>query len=232
MRRIAVGVLFIALACMTSGCTTALTEQQLLGLAEPATGPADVTGSLPKAPRVVKKPERAAPSDDSAELWARHYRRRTAAVSDQPAAAPRLTEPSFRVTAVQNANASPVSPGPAQGETLRPDALSTVREIGTRSEVAPGRTPAAALSFRYAPDALDLSDTDRQSLAEFAKRQSAKKMLVLTGLSAGQSPLETMLRAQERGRRLDALLRSLGEIEIKYDPGLARDVVRIEFDDV
>jgi hypothetical protein len=81
----------------------------------------------------------------------------------------------------------------------------------------------------YPTDAVELSEKDRRSLIGFVSRRGpADRITVVTGPSVGANPLEGLLRVQERGRRLGELLATHGSVEVKFEPDLPRDSVRID----
>jgi len=205
-------------------------------------GLADVTGSIP--PKEVSKSGSAATA--AARLRTNgHQPRQLSRAEEAPLpdvskpAARKLDEPLYRPPTSQTSSlAQQPSAGVAQGSSTSGDptnamALASAGTAPTRNvvlaSVQPVPSRSESISLSYPIDAVELSEKDRRSLIGFvSRRDPADRITVVTGPSIGTNPLEGLLRVQERGRRLGELLATHGPVEVKFEPDLPRDSVRID----
>jgi len=206
-------------------------------------GSADVTGSIP--PKETSKSPLAGNAGAAAKLrvGGREFPQQSGADAARlpdlsRSAARKLDEPLYRPTAPQTAQAQQPSAIVAQGGSSSGDpanamALASPGTVPTRNVVVASIQPvpsrSESISLSYPTDAVELSEKDRRSLIGFVSRRGpADRITVVTGPSIGANPLEGLLRVQERGRRLGELLATHGPVEVKFEPDLPRDSVRID----
>jgi len=204
-------------------------------------GSADVTGSIP--PKEVSKsgnaPAAVARMRASGAQPQQQSRAEETRLPEVPkTAARKLDEPLYRPPATQTSQAqqpsASVTPGStASGDPTNAMALASAGTAPTRNvvvaSVQPTPSQSESISLSYPTDAVELSEKDRRSLIGFVSRRGpADRITVVTGPSSGANPLEGLLRVQERGRRLGELLATRGPVEVKFEPDLPRDSVRID----
>jgi len=200
-------------------------------------GSADVTGSIP--PKETSKSPLAGNAGAAAKLRVsgREFPQQSGADAARlpdlsRTAARKLDEPLYRPTAPQTAQAQQPSAS-VVGDPANAMALASPGTVPTRNVVVASIQPvpsrSESISLSYPTDAVELSEKDRRSLIGFVSRRGpADRITVVTGPSIGANPLEGLLRVQERGRRLGELLATHGSVEVKFEPDLPRDSVRID----
>ena len=213
-------------------------------------GSADVTGSIPpketskETSKEISKSSSARGSRAAAakfrangqESHSPQQQRMTeeAPFPDQSSTAARkLDEPLYRPIAARASQAQQPSAGGASNDPANAMALASAGAMPARQMVTgsiqPTQNRLDSISLSYPTDAVDLSEKDRRNVIGFlARRGPADRITVVTGPSIAANPLEGLLRVQERGRRLGELLATHGPVEVRFEPDLPRDSVRID----
>jgi hypothetical protein len=207
----------------------------------------DVTGSVP-AKEVSKSKSSAAENAAVTATTSRRDSQKTKQQSTSEAtrrldvnktATRKLDEPLYqpgkaRLSQAQRLSSEPsiaaarIAGDPANAMALASSGTAPAREIPTGS-ILPASNRSKSISLSYQSDAIELSDKDRRNVIVFVTQRDAKDTItVVTGPSVGTNPLEGMLRSQERGRRVGELLAAHGPVEIRFEPDLPRDSVRID----
>ena len=154
----------------------------------------------------------------------------------------KLEEPLYRAPETQSAQLQgPASPLAAQnGSPAGPEKAVVLASANPtqRLDAAPlslqsGSDRSGSLSLSYPTDAVELVEKDRRAVIDFATRHGSKDgskgpITIVTGPSSGSNPLEGMLRVQERGRRLGQLLAAHGTVDVRFEPEMPRDSVRVD----
>ena len=237
--------LTIAVACSLAACSTAPSgsgvssssqvsvseidpipglEKSELGASTAAS--ADATGSIPTeaSPKTGGSGDVIATWPDIPRSQSSGRASREPRLDGSKTATRKLDEPLYRSpeTQILSDKATNVAMAPAHGgATPGSDvAAPSTQSISNQS---------GSISLNYSSEAVDLSEKDRRNAIGFVVRRSSNEpIVVVTGPSAAASPLEGLLRVQERGRRLSELLGAHGPVEIRFEPNLPRDSVRID----